>query len=322
MSKRQGTSEAEAALVWAVAKFGGSEDLFASLEPASRGAARSSWRSISALRGGEEKDNILSEWARADLHHESPEVLLASLDKTRLDYQLSRMDARWLRLARATHAGGDVLQKCVADPGARAVVAKITAAEVLVARRPARDDLTLDPELGFDVAHLWSWSPESLERLFVRVGTLQLAESWRRLDRRQLARLLRAMKDRQMQTWVREDLAIEREADRVEITRLREVISGLSKHFTDQRELALHLGMFYVGVAAGRRHAQRIEVLARGLPTHLSNTLRGYAAQTHRSSRQDLEIPTAAAITALLERWSPDADEQQPANEQEQEHTS
>ena len=66
MSKRQGTSEAEAALVWAAAKFGGSEDLFASLEPASRGAARASWRSISALRGGEEKDSILSEWARAD----------------------------------------------------------------------------------------------------------------------------------------------------------------------------------------------------------------------------------------------------------------
>ena len=308
MSKRQGTSEAEAALVWAAAKFGASEEMFASLEPASREAARASWRAITSSPSGEEREQVLETWAALDRENERPEVLLSSLDKTRLDYQLSKMDARWLRLARAILAGEETLGCCVEDPGARAAVAKIASAEVLVARRPARTDLTLDPELGigFDVAHLWQWSPESLELLFVRIGTMQLAESWRRLDRRQLARLLRGMQDRQMLEWVRRDLAVEREADRVELTRLREVISGLSRHFNDQRELALHLGMFFLGVAAGRRHAQRIDVLSRTLPTHLSNALRGYAAQTHRSSRQGLEIPTSAAIQALLERWSPE----------------
>lgn len=308
MHKRQGTSEAEAALVWAAAKFGATEEMFAALEPASREAVRSSWRAADSLPPGEEREQTLETWAEQDRCNERPEVLLASLDKTRQNYQLSNMDARWLRLARAVLAGGDTLQVCVKHEGTRAVVAKLTSAEVLLARRPARDDLTLDPELGigFDVAHLWQWSPRSLEQLFVRIGTMQLAESWRRLDRRQLARLLRGMQDRQMLEWVRQDLATPREADRVELTRLREVISGLTKHFPDQREFAMHLGMFFLGVAAGRRHAQRVDVLARRLPTHLSNALRGYAAQTHRSSRQGLEIPTSAAIQALLERWAPE----------------
>ena len=304
---RGGTSESEAAIAWAAARFGGSRELFDGLEAPSRLATREAWQGAAEL-GQAEREQLLAHWQREDTLAEDPHQLLSQLDEARQNFLLSQLDARWLSLARGVLRGGALGESC-ASP--QHPTAKLVTCEVLMERRPARHDLV--QAAPSDLATLWAYPLAELHLIFARFGAMQLAESWRRLDRRQLVRVMRTIEDEDLRAWIRQDLVCERDVSGAEAARLREVITGMSRRFPSHRKLATHTGLFFLAVAAGRRHALRLEVLARQLDATHANALRAYIAQARRSSRQGLEACTLAAFTSLLERWQVPGHTETPA---------
>ncbi len=299
---RSTLSAAEAALVWAAATFGATDSTFERLEVASRHPCKRCHDEAVAL-GEEEREEVLARWSEQDRFFEEPQGATSGIPRQRQQQHFEALDGRWKRLAHEVlqPEGGALGQR---DERLRRVVLKLALLPMSATEPRLRRDLVAeDPAEHYDTAQLCQMPLNDLERFCRRLGAHQLAEVWRKLDRRQLVRALRGVQDPELRQWLTEDLRSDREVDGAEYKRIQEAFMALSKRYTELRTLTLYLGLYFIAVAGGRRHEDRLELLARRLPDAFSGSLRSYMSLNRRSSRRGLEGPVARDIKALRDAF-------------------
>ena len=305
--KRPGLSPQEAALVWAAASFGAPPALLERLEAPSRQPVARCLERLEAL-SEEARQAVLVQWAEQDTGHEALLEAARTPGPLRAAH-LRALDERWRRVAAASlgEAAADI-----PDARARQVAGKLALRELLFEEPRLRPELVGDPEEGFDLGHLCVRGADEIMRFALRLGCFQIAEVWRRLDRRQLARELSQLGG-QVRAWLLVDLRAERELPRAELARIQELVVKLSQRHSGRIEQIRHVGLYFLALSGGRRHAARVERLARRLPPPHDEALRAYARLNRTTTRRGLEQATRRSIRELLARWSLDG----PASPQE-----
>lgn len=281
---RRGCTASEAALVWAMAHFGGGDDLLARLDVDVADEVRAQLEALEALEDDDARTGQLQAWRLHDRHSGDVRVFWRQVPPSWHHAIGQRLGARWSRaLQRGPEAAPYALalrpfQLHWAGPSPRLLA------------EPTRFELRRVVELEPGAQHL----------LFELIGLYQLAEITRTAGRRHTARLLR-----DLDGWHREELrrflARDRQLGDEERTRLNEVFIALSRqHGDDMGVLVLHLGLCVVAIAAGRRFGEAIRrVASRLAPVHGEALLRYWTANIDTTRRASC-LATRRALDVLV----------------------
>jgi hypothetical protein len=282
-------------VAWACLRFGEGVEALEALEG---DAARAVRRVVEPLADADdaERGRVVEQWRRQDRRWDSPEEWIVYADRDAVTRQTDAMSARWTRAlehlfedrSRSPRGGHSVRT-------ARAIVAIATRPlrETVNRRRP---ELRVDDGFDFDLLSRMESHPRQV--FLRRLGVFQLAELARKQDRRSLVRLRRALEpdDR---GWFDECIRRERDVERLERVRLRELFLAVSRQEPDLVARLLHLGLYTIAAAAGKRFSSELEQVARQLPSTLRTLLLHY----HRADLKVSMASLAAACRRALDEF-------------------
>jgi hypothetical protein len=112
----------------------------------------------------------------------------------------------------------------------------------------------------------------------------------------------------------------DRELERVELVRIREVFVTFSKYYDDFQQRITQLGLYSVACASGYRYRDRIAWLAERVGSKRQRRLRRYYRLTAASTRRGVGKHFRSSMTELLE-WLEqrrEADEQSGGDESDE----
>ena len=132
------------------------------------------------------------------------------------------------------------------------------------------------------------------------IGLFEFAELMRGENRRRVARVVRKL-PAELGDLLIEALRRERETDRQEEIRIREVFVGISRRFDDLPSRVEQLGLYSVGCAAGYRFRDRISRLLERLNEERAEHLKRYYRSSYASTRRGVARDFRASIGACLD---------------------
>lgn len=278
--QRKGVNVAESSLLRAVAEHGGEADLANFIEP---GPAK-------ALRPILERLEELDEEAREELTHE---WVYLERQSDRHERKPGRKDDRWVRARRSWYrdeAPFEWIDSEEMKTGLRRVFDERSSGrlpEQLLSDDPHHFDRLLGLEL------------DAFRELVADFGVFQLAELVRQKNRRRIARVVKKLSESQRKKLL-DALTRERECDRIEKIRIREVFVTLSDHFDSFDQRVFELGLYSVACASGYRFRRRLEQLSEQLPDRLAQKLRRYYRLAHSTTRRGVGRHFRAALETFL----------------------
>jgi hypothetical protein len=283
---RAGLTDEEAALLWAVGRFGGGAALLAGLgEEVSQALAPR----VAAVAGLEEaaRAELLEGWEIEDRLIVDPGVAWAQAGDAGRATQARRLDARWQGVVAGgvRHEGGEGPQ-AAPDGGVRRLAMRLALAE-LVAERSRRRVELIGGGAELDPGWFGGVVAGRLTVVLMRVGVFQLVESLRAHDRRDLARLLKELPEPH-RGWALADLKHARTLDPMERARVLEVFVAMSKRHERWEARTLHAGLYFVAASAGRRLASRLSGLSGKLPGAYEEAMWEYHRALVAGSRRAL----------------------------------
>lgn len=270
---RPGLNQSEAAIAWAYARFGGDVEALTVLQDDSAGLLGTC---ISELPEEDEAERtrVVELWREQDRRWDNYEAMAFRLSSEKLEAYASQMDPRWKAATK----------RLVARSGRQLPwhdnSVRTRRAIVWLALRGLREEMALErPELrdraGLDLVGLAAMSPPERDDFVRQLGVFQLAELAREQDRRNLVRLRRALQAED-RDWFDDCICREREMERAEKGRIRELFLAVSRQEPDLAARLMHLGLYSLAAAAGARFAPELRSIARRLPTTMRTLLLHY----------------------------------------------
>lgn len=300
---RAGLNASEAAIVWAYARFGGDPEALDVLES---DAAKSIRKVVEPLLEVDEAQRIslVERWRGEDRRWDCLEELIDRVDGDTLDREAVCMPPRWQQALERITGRRDFKECPWHDNSVRT-----RRAIVWLALAPFRTYVPYHrPELrergGFDLDALVDMQPLEREDFIRRLGVFQLAELARQQDRRNLARLRRAL-DTGDRRWFDECIRRERSIERLERGRLRELFLAVSRQEPDLSARLLHLGLYSMAAGAGERFSAKLQSVAEQLPSALRTLLLHYHRCEMSSGTSTLAPAFRSALDEFVSRYQP-----------------
>lgn len=279
---RRGLNEAEAAIARAAIDTGVSSDLLDGLEP---GAARALRPLVEEFEGASEerRREVVEAWSER------------RAETGAADGERIRAEGPWAAVIRSFREDENPFDWVDSDR-MRRVLGGIVRRE-FGERRGARDHwLSEDPEHFDAVVRM---EADAFREFVVDFGVFQVARLLRDRNRRRIARVARKLSGRRRQLFL-DALQHEREAERRELERLREVFVTLSQHYEELAERLEELGLYAVARAASRRFRGRIVRLQEELPEQLGDRLLRYYRMSYASTRKGVGWHMRDSLEAFL----------------------
>jgi len=279
---RRGLNEAEAAIARAAVASGVSSDLLEGLEP---GAARALCSLV------EEFEDAAEEWRR-----EVVEVW----DERRVRTESTRdetieANGPWAAVLRRFR-GDDTSVEWIESGRMRRALGGLVRQEFLD-RPPAPERrLSEDPEHFDAVVRM---DADTFRELVTDFGVFQAARLLRDRNRRRIARVARQLSGARRELFL-DALQYERDVERRELARLREVFVTLSEHYEKLSDRLEELGLYAVARAASRRFRRRIVRLSEQLPEELGARLVRYYRMSYASTRRGVGWHMRDSLEAFL----------------------
>jgi hypothetical protein len=297
--KRGGLNTSEAAIAWAYARFGGDVAACGVLEGDAAKAVRAVTEPV-LTASDQEQAQLVEMWRGEDRAWDSLEQVVSRLEPADVESQAEHMSPRWQNaLRRIVGAGDQKRRKCPwHDNSVRTRRAIVWLALGSLRRQVVVERGELEADQGFDLEHLVDMAPIEREAWIRQLGVFQLAELARKQDRRSLVRLRRALQAND-RAWFDACIKRERDVDRLERGRVRELFLSISRQEPDLTVRLLHLGLYSVAASAGTRFAERLASVAKRLPSTLE-TLLGYY---HRLDQRDAPSSLAPAVRRSLDDY-------------------
>ncbi len=287
---RPGLNASEAAIAWAYARFGGDPQACEVLGGDAGRAVRAVIDSPLQLDDAERR-RLVERWRDEDRRWDRLEALAERLDPDVVERAQVKMSPRWRRaLERIRHKGGRRAPWHDNSVRTRRAIVWLALGELRTSVRAERPELRATE--GFGVALLVDMDPSSRERFIRELGVFQLAELARNQDRRSLVRLRRALRGED-RAWFDECMRQERDVDRRERARLRELFLAVSRQEPDLTARLAHLGLYSVAAACGQRFAVELAGVAARLPSTLETLVMHY----HR-----LDAQAASSLAPMFRR--------------------
>jgi hypothetical protein len=298
MSGRGGLTQAEAAMLWAAARFGGGAQLWAALgEEASAelSARHAAWAALEA----EAREEAAASWVVEDRLASDAQVAWAQADEAERGAHVRRLDVRWQRVLATglRDVGGDG-PPGARDMGVRRLALRLAARELVVARSKRRAELVEGVEGELDAGWFVRVAPGRHTLVWMRIGVFALVESFRQLERREQARLLKELPE-PLRGWAVVDLRRERVVEAAERARAAELFVALSRKHERWEARALHAGLYFVAAAAGRRLGERLEALEGRMPGVYEEAMWGYHRSLVSGSRKGLSVAVRRSLWLL-----------------------
>jgi len=196
----------------------------------------------------------------------------------------------------------------VASDEMSAGMAGVIASDVEARDPGLREELISDEPHSYD--RLLELSTRRFRAMLPKLGIFQLAELLRGRNRRRLARVMRKLSAPLQQLLV-DCLNRDRELERVEEVRIREVFVTVSKYYDDFEQRVTQLGLYSVACASGYRYRDRVEEWADRLPAKWERRLRRFYRLTYSSTRRGVGKEFRASLEEFLEwmdQGEPDQD--------------
>lgn len=287
---RRGLTEAEAVILRLHATLGQGQDLWDHLDPMAR---RPLEHAQARLDDCQDRQALLTQWAEHDNARRRVLPMAGRSKSARSARHVQGLSSRWQRAAASMHTHPEAWTQSTPQR------AMVHLALHGLAYGPHQLDPTLIGDDGlFDLGFLCTIHHHARDQILQRIGAYQLAPVLRTLDRRRLARLLRELPD-ELEGWMREDFARERQTHELELARIQEVFVGLQKRYHDWHALARHMGLFFAATSAGTRFVTRVERLQQLLPGDQAEAFGQYAESARWSSRRGLDDIVRASLGAL-----------------------
>lgn len=283
---RPGLNASEAAIAWAYARFGGDPKACEVLAGDAGAAVRALVDPV--LDADErERDRLVEHWRRQDRRWDSLDALVERLPCEEVTRVASLAAPRWRRalerISGRAHDGPYPWH----DNSVRTRRAIVWLAVGALREAAAVERPELRCARGFDLDMLVEMASVEREEFIRHLGVFQLAELARHQDRRSLVRLRRALHDDD-RGWFDACIRREREVERVERSRLRELFLAVSRQEPDLTARLLHLGLYSISAASGVRFGAKLRHVAAQLSPTLETLLLHY-------QRLDADSPAGLA---------------------------
>lgn len=151
---------------------------------------------------------------------------------------------------------------------------------------------------GFSLQKLSLLPARELLTRILQVGLFQYSVVVRAQDRRQMIRTRQELGEGLM-GFLDQYLAVDRVVSKEEEVRIREVLIALSRRYEGVDHRLGHLGMYFVGCAAGTRFRRQITKIADSLGGELGRVFLWYYHGSLKSSREDLDMIARNALEEL-----------------------
>jgi hypothetical protein len=293
---RLGLSESEAVVLWAVARFGGGEELVGGLEPAAAEALAPKARALNAMGAGA-REELTRGWLAEDTAGESVPGAMARISLSRQRRLIPTLGERWSSVAARAVEG----ERAGAGDEATAEVAARIALEPLL-HGPHRLRMELvggEGQGAFDPAWLLRQDTRGTQAALTRVGVAMTAQVVAGLGRRQQARFVGALGERE-QRWMIQDLREEREVDGEVVERTREVLVRAQRDEPGWPEVFEAVGLYFVVCAASRRHGRRLRRWIQRCRPERARAIEAAWSAHARGSHPWLDAPTQRALDGLV----------------------
>lgn len=300
LHNRPGLNGSEAAIAWAYARFGGDVEACGVLAADAGRPLRAIVSDVTKL-SDDERAQLVEAWRQQDRRWDSLDELSARLESSRVATRAEQMASQWR----------EALLRVVAGPSRKPVPwhacsVRTRRAVVWLALRSFRDELAderaeLRGETGFDLVQLAQMAPRERNDWIRQLGVFQLVELTREQDRRSMARLRRALRgdDR---AWFDACLEQERDIDRLERGRLRELFVSVSRQEPDLSARLSHLGLYTLAASAGGRFARKLRHVGSRLPTTLQTLLLHYHRIERERALADLAPLVRGSLNLFVDR--------------------
>ncbi|MFP4598348.1 MAG: hypothetical protein ACOC9W_01045 [Persicimonas sp.] len=302
---RAGLNASEAAIAWAYGRFGGDPEAIDVLEA---DAAKSIRKVVEPLLEADEAQRIslVERWRGEDRRWDCIEELIDRVDGDALGREAACMPPRWQQALERITNRSDFKECPWYDNSVRTrrAIVWLTAAPLgkyVPLRRPE-----LRERGGFELDALVDMQPLEREDFIRRLGVFQLAELARQQDRRNLARLRRAL-DIGDRRWFDECIRRERSIERLERGRLRELFLAVSRQEPDLGARLLHLGLYSMAAGAGERFSAKLQSVAEQLPSALCTLLLHYHRCEISSGTSALAPAFRGALDEFVSRYQPES---------------
>ncbi|MFW5968085.1 MAG: hypothetical protein ACOCV2_11235 [Persicimonas sp.] len=293
---RGGLNASEATIAWAYAHLGGDREALDLLDADAAADLRAAVDPLEELAQNE-RLNLAERWRREDRRWESREELVATLDAATVERERAQMAPHWRRVVDQVLDKRRRVRAAPHNVRVRRAVVAIALGFVRPAASTYRTDLR--DESGFDPALLVDMEAAERRCFVRRLGVFELSELAQRQDRRQVVRLHRSLpvEDR---PFFNACMKRNRDTERLERGRLREVFLSASRREQDLGRRLLHLGAYVIAAGAGVRFAARLDAVAARIGGDLGDLLRHYHLRDAEAGLPHLEAAFRRSLDAYV----------------------
>ncbi len=292
---RLGLSESEAAVLWAAARFGGGQELMGGLEPAAAEALGPRAQALKSM-GAPARGALAQAWRGEDERGEDVQGAMARVSLSRQRRLIPTLGERWsVVAARAVEGEAHPL----ADDGVGEVAARIALDPLLRGPHRLRMEFVGEPGSGsFDVGWLLRQDRGVTRLALVRIGVAMTARVVAPWSRRQQARFVGALEERE-QRWMIDELREERVVEEEVVERAREVLVRAQRGGGAWEEIFETVGMYFVVCAASRRHGKRLRRWMQRCGSERAREVESTWTAHARGSHPWLDAPTQRALDGM-----------------------
>lgn len=294
---RAGCGEAEAALLWATARFGGQTEVRRGLGPSAAAQLTRTLERLDAVGDEDARARVVAAWEALDRSHDDPRQVFGRAPTMAQQRVAASLKPRWL------HAAQRLTTQGARAPAERAC-AQLLFGGLRADPHHLRPALIAVDEARFDVGMLCGFGPREVSYAAQRLGAFTFADMLRPRERRQIASVLKTLPEH-LRAWVINDLRRDLALDERVRARAQEVFVVMRGRHEGWDMLFGHLGLYMLAASAGRRHSARLSWLAERLPPDLGADLLRYGQMSRQSSRGLIDDPLCRAIAQLHDELLP-----------------